>query len=235
MGSLARRDRQPEVMDQPGLAPERHRHALGALARVNFLSATAGAFFRPLVKLQERLGTPTLRVLDVASGGGDVPIRLWGRAKGKGLDWRIAGCDVSPVAIEYAREQARLAGAEVEFFQRDVMTEKIEEEWDAIVCSLFLHHLEDEQAVMLLRAMRIAGPRLILVNDLARSWTGLCLAHVVGRVLTTSRVVHVDGPLSVRAAFTPAEARTLAERAGLAGATVRRCWPWRWLLAWRRP
>jgi hypothetical protein len=75
----------------------------------------------------------------------------------------------------------------------------------------------------------------VLVNDLSRSRTGLFLALVGTRLLSTSDVVRVDGPLSVKAAFTPAEARALAERAGLRGAKVMRRWPCRWLLTWERP
>ena len=65
-----------------------------------------------------------------------------------------------------------------------------------------------------------AARQLVLINDLSRCGTGLLLAHLAGRLLTTSDVVRIDGPLSVRAAFTPAEAAQLAARAGLAGATV---------------
>ena len=61
---------------------------------------------------------------------------------------------------------------------------------------------------------------------------GRHLVEEGSRLLTRSPIVHVDGPLSVRAAFTVAEARQLAERAGLSGATIRRHWPQRFLLSW---
>jgi 2-polyprenyl-3-methyl-5-hydroxy-6-metoxy-1,4-benzoquinol methylase len=233
MAWLSRRDRRPEVMDQPDLDPARHRHALNALRRINRLSASAGTLFSPLVKLQAGLGTARLRVLDVASGGGDVAVRLWKRAAEAGLDWRIAGLDVSPVAVEHAREHALEEGAPVHFYAHDALRQPIEGDYDAVVCSLFLHHLDDDDAVALLRAMARAGgdgPRLILVNDLDRTLLGLWAAIVVGRLLTTSDVVHTDGPRSVRGAFTPPEALAL-----VAGASVRRRWPWRWLLTWCRP
>lgn len=54
-------------------------------------------------------------------------------------------------------------------------------------------------------------------------------------VLSRSPVVHFDGPASVRAAYTPAELRALADQAGLAGATVRPVFPCRMLLTWSRP
>jgi hypothetical protein len=74
-----------------------------------------------------------------------------------------------------------------------------------------------------------------LINDLERRPLGLWLARYGGRLLSSSPVVHVDGPRSVEGAFTLAEARGLAEQAGLHGATIVRRWPFRYLLAWRRP
>ena len=82
--------------------------------------------------------------------------------------------------------------------------------------------------------MAAAAQTLVLVNDLRRNFTGWLAAHVMTRVLTSSRVVHVDGPRSVAAAWTRAEALRLAERAGLQGADYRARWPFRFLLSWRR-
>ena len=78
MLSLPHRQRLPEIMDQPDLRPARHVGALRGLARVNFWSGSAGILWRPLSALARRLGRP-IRVLDAASGGGDVPLRLWRR------------------------------------------------------------------------------------------------------------------------------------------------------------
>ena len=47
-------------------------------------------------------------------------------------------------------------------------------------------------------------------------------------------VARVDGPLSVRAAFSTQEVRALAEQAGMVSAQVCRRWPWRFLLTWKR-
>jgi hypothetical protein len=253
MALLRQRCRQPEVMDQPDLARDRHVHALSGLARINFFSRSSRLLFHPLLDLQQRRRWPgqPLRILDVASGGGDVPIRLWLRAARAGLDWHLAGCDVSPLAVDHARARAQTAGAEVSFFVHDALAQPLPSPYDAVICSLFLHHLDEEQAVGLLRSMAWAvrsqraegrgqrseesGPGLVVVSDLARCWQGLLLAHLATRLLTTSDVVHTDGPLSVRAAFTPAEALGLAQRAGLDGARVRRRWPCRWVLQWSRP
>jgi 2-polyprenyl-3-methyl-5-hydroxy-6-metoxy-1,4-benzoquinol methylase len=233
MPSLRQRRRLPEIMDQPDLAPERHVGALRGLARVNLLSGSASILWRPLADLARRLGRP-IRVLDAASGGGDVPLRLWGRALAAGLDIHIDGCDLSPVAVQYAQRKAADLRADVGFFIQNVLAGPTLPGYDAVTCSLFLHHLDEEQTLAYLRWAAATAAHQVLVNDLIRSRVGLALAHVAGRILTTSDVVHVDGPRSVEGAFTMEEARALAERAGLHGATVRWRWPFRYLLKWDR-
>src|SRR5438309_1542594 len=91
---------QPEVMDQPGLEPKRHRQALHGLGRINWWSGSAGILWPPLAALA-RVSPHPLRVLDLATGGGDVPIRLWQKAQRAGLPLVIEGCDVSPVAVDH--------------------------------------------------------------------------------------------------------------------------------------
>jgi Methyltransferase domain len=231
--ALSRRLR-PEVMDQPGLDPGRHRQALRGLGRINFWSGSAGTLWPPLAALARASPRP-VRALDLATGGGDVPIRLWHRARRAGLPLTVEGCDVSPVAVEHATRQAERRGAGVRFFVADALAGDLPGGYEAVFCSLFLHHLTEEQAAGLLRRMAAAAGRLVLVNDLVRGRAGLLLARVGTRLLSRSPVVHVDGPRSVEGAFTIAEARALAERAGLAGATVERRWPCRFLLNWVRP
>lgn len=234
MLSLRHRRRLPEIMDQPDLRRVRHERALRGLARVNFWSNSAGILWPPLAELARRLHRP-IRILDVASGAGDVPLRLWRRAGRAGLDMRIDGCDLSPVAVDHARAAAEAAGADTQFFVQDVLDQPPLSGYDAVTCSLFLHHLDEAEAVGFLRWAAETAGSSVLVNDLERSGMGLALAHVAVRVLTTSDVVHVDGPRSVESAFTMEEARGLAERAGLRGAVVRWCWPFRYLLRWDRP
>ncbi len=231
---VRRRRRRPEIMDQPGLDPRLHAGALRCLERVNWLSRPAAIFWPHLHDLARENPAKPLEILDIATGAGDIPIKLWLRARRVGLDCRIDACDVSPIALEQARKNAESAQADVHFFQHDVLTGPLPREYDAIICSLFLHHLEGDDVIEVLRRMAASARRLILVNDLRRSPIGWLMAWAGTRVLTTSHVARFDGPVSVEGAFTLDEVRHLVERAGLTGAAVRRCWPWRWLLTWRR-
>jgi SAM-dependent methyltransferase len=231
---LGGRCRQAEVMDQPGLSETLHRQALCGLERINRWSDSAGVLWPTVRELALRAAPRPLCLLDLACGGGDVPLRLWSRARQERLTLQVEGCDRSPGAVAHAERRAAEAGAGVRFGVLDALADPLPDRFDVLTCSLFLHHLTDEEAVGLLRRMAAAARRAVLVNDLSRGLPGLLLAYAGTRLLTRSPVVHTDGPLSVRAAFTPAEALALAGRAGLRGATVSRRWPCRFLLRWER-
>jgi len=229
LNSLTHRERIPELMDDPALDPEEHRKALAGLARLNAFSGSVGVLWTPLVKIARNLGRP-LRVLDVATGSGDVPRGLLKKAAAAGIALEMAGCDISPTAIATAQKDA----PQVRFFVHDALRNPLPDGFDAVTCSLFLHHLDDDDAARLLRRMADAAGSLVLVNDLARSRFNYLAVWVACRVLSRSRVVRFDGPASVRSAYSPGEALALAERAGLNGATGARRFPCRYLLEWNK-
>lgn len=227
---------EPEAMDDPRLDPALHRQALAELARLNRLASSDAIVWRalrPWLTQAPRQGK-RWRLLDLACGGGDVTLALWRHARQEQLPLDVHGCDISPVALELSTQRAAQTGAQdMAFFACDVIHQPLPEGYDVMVCSLFLHHLDEPQAVALLRKMSQAA-RFVLIHDLVRSRPGLWLTWLSTRLLTRSPVVRADGPQSVRAAWTPRELHTLAQQAGLAGATVQQCFPYRMVLRWSR-
>lgn len=229
--------RSPELMDDPGLPDADHFHALSALARINLVSRTAAWLALGVRNLLADSPAPDAHrtVIDVACGGGDVTIDLAQRLAGAaGGGVKTIGVDFSPRAIERARLAAASRSVAAGFEIRDVLEEGCPP-CDVAVSSLFLHHLDDDAACRLIRSMADAARHGVVISDLVRSRIGLFLAIVGTTLLSSSRVARIDGPLSVRAARTPAEYRQLCSDAGLPDATIRRVWPERVILCWRRP
>ena len=222
---LKRRHLQPELMDQPRLDKPRHYQALDGLHRLNVASGTCRQLWRS-VRATLGLRQRRLRMLDVASGGGDVPLGMWKLAQRDGVDLEILGVDASLAACEYAASRAQPHAASFAFKQLDVTREQLPAGFDVVTCSLFLHHLTAEQASDLLTNMAAAG-ELLLVSDLRRSAGGYALAQLACRMLTCSPIVRSDGPQSVANAFTLGEMRELCERAGIKNATTEAVWPFR--------
>lgn len=249
------RTRQSELMDDPALPTADHMHALDALARINMLSLTSSQVVRAIVRMRAR-HRPTLsarrharrehqpfHVVDVACGGGDVTAavarrlsrRLPAIAAGRPAV-HVTGLDKSPRAVARAERHShrRTGAAHVSFNVHDILADACPP-CDIATVSLFLHHLDDDDAVQVLTSLRCAARIGVVASDLLRTATGLALAVVGTALLSRSRVARVDGPLSVRAARTPREYRTLLDRAGLHGATIRWAWPERAIIVWTRP
>lgn len=235
MPDLTRRCRQPEVMDQPGLAERDHQAALTGLVRINWISNSTRILWPAIAKLARAKTERPLRVLDIATGAGDIPLRLWRRAQRSNVRLDISACDISATALGYARRRSGAAGAPLRFFALDALRDDLPDDFDVVTSSLFLHHLDEHEASSFLRRLGAAARQAVLVNDLVRSPTGYVLAWLATRFLTGSWVARIDGPLSIRGAFTCAEVAALARAAGLDGATITRHWPQRFLWQWSRP
>ena len=223
-----------ELMDDPDLSPRMHRRALGGLRRINRLSGVTASLWRPLSELARTAGG-RLSLLDVAAGAADVPLALAERARREGWTLDVTACDRSPVAREVALEAATRRGLELTYLIREIEEDVLRDlgTFDVVLCTLFLHHLEADRAVGVLRGMKQIAGNLLLVNDLRRTRRHLALAHVIPRMATRSPIVHVDAVKSVRAAYSVEEFSKLATIATLHHAEIRTIFPERMILTWR--
>lgn len=235
--SLDRRNLVPELMDDPNLVAADHDHALQGLARLNRLASADLIIWNRLHPHLEALPDGrAIRVLDVATGSGDLPIRLAKRAQRafprREIIWM--GCDISDHALDVARHRAAASDVSFETHRVDITSDPLPSA-DFVICSLFLHHLETPMVGRLIRRMADATTRTMLVSDLQRTRLGLLLAWTSSRLFSRSPIVHFDAPASVRAAFTIDELEEVVRTVGLEDARVTRAMPERMLLEWTPP
>jgi 2-polyprenyl-3-methyl-5-hydroxy-6-metoxy-1,4-benzoquinol methylase len=222
---LRKREYRAELLDDPGLDQTEAQKALEGLRRLNFVSRSAGILWTEIHKLVKAENLQQLRVFDVASGGGDTLRALLRKARRRGLALTIGAGDINPSSLTYAKNRALNCGEQIEFFPHDALDDPLPAGYDVMMCSLFLHHLTE-----LLGRMARAANRLMLVNDLRRSLGNYLLVWLGSRLLSRSRIVHTDGPLSVKNAFTVAELAALAKKAGLENFVISMHFPARMLL-----
>jgi SAM-dependent methyltransferase len=218
-------------MDRPDNTPEDLNGALADIRSVNrFLggSKILLSAVRPFL-LSHGSGEP-LSVLDVGTGGADLPLDLVGEARRMGRRIRVVAVDRDPVTLDYARRQTA-ATPEIELCAADAFALPFAPaSFDLVTASLFLHHFAEADAVRLLAAFRRIARRAVLINDLQRHIVPWAFIGLAARVTRRHRMFVHDAPLSVLRGFTVGELQAAAREAGASDATVVRRIPYRLLL-----
>ncbi|MBI3964846.1 MAG: methyltransferase domain-containing protein [Chloroflexi bacterium] len=210
---------EPEWLDGPGHQRWEVAQSLGDLRWLNRWFGGTYLTVRALARLTADLSSGSkLGIVDVATGGADVPeaVAAWGQRRR--LTIEILGIDLSPVIADIAarggRQRVRLAVADA------LRLPLGDRSRDVATCSLAVHHFDPGEAVRLLRELGRVATRGVVVNDLIRGPVGFAGAWLLAQVLTRNRLTRHDGPLSVRRAYTLSELKDLAEEAGFREVTI---------------
>lgn len=225
----------PELMDVEAVSQAELARCMQDLERLSRL--TLG--YRPTLRWLDCItrSYPTgsiIGILDIACGGGDMlrAVARWARARGRRV--RLRGIDLNPDMIAIAHNRTPSAD-NIEYRVGDAMQpdQGCGHEVDLIISSLFLHHLDMDQAVFLLRWMHAHARMGWLVNDLHRHALSYAGLRLLTPMLRMHRFVQHDGPASVARGWSRAELMDLAQQAGISADRLRLEWhfPFRWALS----
>jgi ubiquinone/menaquinone biosynthesis C-methylase UbiE len=163
-------------------------------------------------------GRAGISVLDVGTGGADIPLALIDRGRATGRLVTVTGLDSRPEVLAAAAvaDPRVTATGELALHVGDGRSLPFPDgAFDIVHSSLFVHHLDPDAACNALTEMGRVARRGVVVNDLVRgrrSWLG---AWLMSHLLTRNRFTRYDAPLSVRRAYTVAELTALLATAGL--------------------
>lgn len=213
-----RRVRKPELMDQPGVDPGELETSLRDLRAVNRWLGGRISAVRHTLDIVRRVPWSPATILDVGTGGGDLPVALARSARRRGVELRIIATDLHSRTVELARE-ATQAEPWIDVRQADALALPFADgAFDVAMCCTMIHHFSELDAVQILREMDRVARYGIVVTDLARSAVAVAGSELLASTAWRDHpVTRHDGPVSVRAAFTVPEMRELARRAGVQG------------------
>lgn len=215
---MKRAEHRPELLDGP-LDQTTLRGNLRDLGRINRWLGGADLSRRAIRDLGAALDRhDELSVIDVGTGGADLPLDLlatWGARRPR---LRITAVDVRPEVLA-AAQAVRPALASTPGLELAIGDGRALPypggAFDIAHASLVIHHLEPDEAIEFLRELRRVASAAVVVNDLSRArlhWLG---AVAIGHCCSGNRYTRHDAPLSVRRAYTAIELRTLMVDAGL--------------------
>ncbi|QDT04467.1 hypothetical protein K227x_28580 [Rubripirellula lacrimiformis] len=229
------RDRHPDWMSHLDLPLDLQHQTLNGFSRLNRYTGVASAMYRyvrraAIARGKNRGGRNVLRVLDIASGAGEVPIAWCRRAAIDGIPLKVTATDICPAAIDQQQRRAEQAGVPLNSIQLDCLASPLPAGFDLVTCSMFMHRLDNHHATRLLQAMQAVTDEGILICDWDRSRINLVFAAVASHLISRSRIVHHDAGQAVRAAFTADEFKRLSEHALARPVRVRRGLPCRYII-----
>lgn len=200
-----------EMMDRPQpVSPDLDRD----LQRIRQLNRWFGSY-RLVLRFVRRWIRPAdkLRVVDLATGSGDIPRLIVDYARQVGAKVEIDALDRQPATLEIAR---RLSAdyPEISYREANILELNSVEAYDITLCTLALHHFSNQDAVRLLQKCRERSKRFVLVSDLRRSSSLIGGIYLLTTLIFREPMTRYDARLSAVRAFSFSEMRDLAERAG---------------------
>jgi len=225
---FSRRASDIELMDRPDSSVQLLGNTLRQFHWINRVLTPCRRLLRRHV-LQRMRAEPrrAWTMLDIGSGGCDLPIWLVERCRRERLALTITCMDHDARVIEFARR--RLVNyPEIMLLHGDALTlaETPPASWDFIFSNHFLHHLSSPQISHCLRQVVRACREQCIISDLVRSRLSYCLYTAGAKVLLRNSFAFDDGRLSIRRSLTKREAlRLVAEDPVLRSLRVRTIFP----------
>lgn len=163
----------------------------------------------------------TLSLLDIGTGGADVPLEVIRWADQTGVRLRVIISDVSGEVLSIAKDNVlhcvknhrihapvllRHDATKVPFEASSV---------DLVTCCNTLHHLARDEAIAVLREAERVSRLGFVVLDVRRSLFTYWASRLLATFLCRHRLSRHDGPLSVLRSYTPSEMAILAIEAAV--------------------
>ena len=214
-----------ELMDDFSMKGELLRDTLDKLGKINkWLGGNYVTLngLRQLLKNQPK--DKVLTIVDLGCGHGDILRLIADFGRKHNYSFELIGID----AIEYADELSA-AYEELSFRSVDVFSEEFRAmEYDIVLSTLFLHHLNEDEIHALLNTVTTKAKLGVVINDLHRSSMAYGLFKLLGLVISNHMIVQ-DGLTSILRAFKRKEIEQISSQLNL---NSKISWKWAFRYQW---
>jgi len=201
---------EPELMDRPQPVSSELEKDLRNIRQLNRFFGSHRLvlhFLRRWIKPGDHV-----RIVDLATGSGDIPRLIVDRTRKIGAKVEIAALDQQSATIEIARKLSA-DYPEISFVEANILEWQPAGPYDIVLCSLALHHFSDEDAMRLLRRCGDLSRKFVLVSDLRRGLLATIGVYLLTALIFREPMTRYDGRVSAAYAFSFAELDDLAGRA----------------------
>lgn len=169
------------------------------------------------------------RIVDIGCGGGDAMKQIAKWTKKNNFKVELIGVDMNADAIAFMKDEcsefSNITGIVIDY--RDYL--KSNTDIDIVHCSLFCHHLKDDELIELFQYLNGHAKVGFVINDLQRHWFAYYSIKFLTRLLNGSTLVKNDAPLSVLRGFRKEELNNLLINAKVVDFSIKWKWAFRYL------
>ena len=231
LDKFKQRSHRLEYIDTGNYTADEYEDCISELRFVNRWMGDAHSLKATALRDVETEHLSSFSILDLGAGSGEL-LRVaatWARQTNR--QFRGVGLELNERMAESILEESEHFD-EISSVRGDALRLPFAKaEFDYVICSLFTHHLLDEQVVQVLREMSRVAKRRIFVIDLHRHPVPYFLYTTLGKLVLHNRLVRHDGALSILRGFKSDELFELAQRAGLPDIRVEHHFPSRLVLS----
>jgi ubiquinone/menaquinone biosynthesis C-methylase UbiE len=229
-GKFANRSEELELMDDFQSGGDAIRQTLRELEFINKWLGGNKVTLRALdALLKDHSLDKPLVMVDLGCGSGDMLRKVANWARSHHRQVSLIGVDANPHIIEYARKHSK-DYPEITWMVENVFSESYRSlKVDVVMCTLFAHHIKDQDLVRLFSICQKQASIGLVINDLHRHWLAYYLIKWLTLAFSKSEMVKNDAPLSVARSFQKKELAHLLLEGGFTDIQI----DWRWAFRWQ--
>ncbi|MFT4754264.1 MAG: 2-polyprenyl-3-methyl-5-hydroxy-6-metoxy-1,4-benzoquinol methylase [Salibacteraceae bacterium] len=217
------RSNEIEIMDDFDMSGEILTDSLDKLANINkWLGGNKITIDGIKAVLKNHPKDKVISIIDLGCGNGDMLIRVADFGRKNGFKFQLLGLDANQATIDYA---IQLSGdyPEISYGKEDVLSKEFQTRtYDIALCTLFLHHFEDEVALGFIRTMVNNSKIGVVINDLHRHPMAYYLFTLLSLTIK-NHMVKSDGLKSILKGFKRIDLERFSDKLN-----VKSTISWRW-------
>jgi 2-polyprenyl-3-methyl-5-hydroxy-6-metoxy-1,4-benzoquinol methylase len=230
MPNFTHRSTEKELLDGDGIPFLDIKKNMEELDRINHLTGGHKITIQGIKMLLPALLQQKKKIViaEIGCGGGDNMRVLHKWFNKQQISSSLIGVDINRNCIQFATE--RNQNVDFTFICADYQTATFVQTPHVIFSSLFCHHFNTAQLILMLQWLYKNSNTGFFINDLHRHSIAYYFIKYATTIFSKSYLVKNDAPLSVLRGFTKKEWQLLLQQAGITQYRIKWQWAFRWLI-----
>ena len=214
-----------EIMDDFEMEGDVLRDALDKIASINtLLGGNKVTLDGVKLLLSDQVEGKNIKIVDIGCGNGDMLRTLADFANRRKLNFELEGIDANAFTISHAQTLS-VKYDTISYTTADIFDPlTLAFPCDIILCTLTLHHFQDDELLKLLKKFTEKARLGIVINDLHRSKLAYYLFNAICFLFRLNDMSRADGLISILRGFKRGDLNTYSKKLHLRKFSIH----WRW-------